>query len=55
MVVSAFDSVRRVTARRALQRLVADGRIHPTRIEDVKLLGPTDVELALRNLQAARP
>lgn len=35
VVVSAFDNVRRETARRALVRLIEDGRIHPTRIEEV--------------------
>jgi len=35
VVVSAFDPVRREVARRALRRLIEDGRIHPTRIEDV--------------------
>ena len=35
VIVSAFDSVRREVARIALQKLIQDGRIHPTRIEEV--------------------
>ncbi len=35
VVVSAFDGVRREMARRSMQKLVADGRIHPARIEEV--------------------
>lgn len=31
--VSSFDSVRREVARRALEKLISDGRIHPARIE----------------------
>jgi ribonuclease Y len=35
VIVSAFDNVRRETARLALAKLIQDGRIHPSRIEEV--------------------
>jgi ribonuclease Y len=43
VIVSAFDNVRRETARLALSKLIQDGRIHPTRIEEV--VGETQKEM----------
>jgi ribonucrease Y len=43
VVVSAFDPVRREVARRAMNKLIQDGRIHPTRIEEV--VAGTDKEV----------
>jgi len=47
VLISAYDPYRREIARLALQRLVADGRIHPARIEEVvnKVKQEMDVQL----------
>ncbi len=44
VVVSAFDPVRREVARLSLSKLVADGRIHPGRIEEVVAKSRKEVE-----------
>ncbi|RMH54680.1 MAG: ribonuclease Y [Candidatus Hydrogenedentota bacterium] len=46
--VSCFDPVRREVARLALTKLVADGRIHPTRIEEVLEKARRETEEAMR-------
>lgn len=43
VIVSGFDPVRREVARQALDQLISDGRIHPSRIEEV--VGETEKEL----------
>ena len=35
ITVSGFDPIRREVARRSLEKLISDGRIHPTRIEEI--------------------
>ncbi|HVR72902.1 MAG TPA: ribonuclease Y, partial [Planctomycetota bacterium] len=35
IIISCFDSIRREMARRAMEKLIADGRIHPARIEEL--------------------
>lgn len=44
IVLSSFDPLRREIARLSLQRLVADGRIHPARIEEVVAKTRTQLE-----------
>jgi ribonucrease Y len=50
VILSGFDPVRREVARLALERLVADGRIHPARIEEVVAKVQTEVEAKIREL-----
>ncbi|MFZ0546683.1 MAG: ribonuclease Y [Candidatus Promineifilaceae bacterium] len=44
VTVSSFDSVRREIARRAMAKLIVDGRIHPARIEKVVKDAQKEVE-----------
>jgi ribonuclease Y len=48
VTLSAFDPVRREIARLSLERLIADGRIHPTRIEEVVEKVKKEVETNIR-------
>jgi ribonuclease Y len=50
ITLSAFDGVRREIARIALERLIADGRIHPARIEEVVAKVKADMENHLREV-----
>jgi ribonuclease Y len=47
--LSAFDPVRREVARLALERLIEDGRIHPTSIEDAHEKAYAEVEQSIRD------
>ena len=49
VTISCFDPVRREVARRAMERLVLDGRIHPTRIEKIIEDSQKDVERVIRD------
>jgi ribonuclease Y len=48
VLLSCFDPVRREVARLTLERLIADGRIHPQRIEDAYEAGRVEIEQLCR-------
>ena len=48
VIVSAFDTVRREIARISLGKLIADGRIHPTRIEEVVAETESEMDALIR-------
>lgn len=48
VTISCFDPVRREIARRAMERLVVDGRIHPARIEKLVKSSQKEVERIVR-------
>jgi ribonuclease Y len=48
IILSSFDPFRREVARQAIERLIADGRIHPARIEEVVEKVRTEMEDTVR-------
>ncbi|MSR45657.1 MAG: ribonuclease Y [Planctomycetes bacterium] len=49
IVISCFDAVRREIARRALEKLISDGRIHPARIEELIEAEKKGIDEDIRN------
>lgn len=49
ITISSFDPVRREVARIALEKLISDGRIHPTRIEEMIEKARREVETSIKH------
>lgn len=48
VVISSFDPIKRETAKLTIERLIADGRIHPARIEEVAEKCKKDIEKEIK-------
>lgn len=50
ITVNCFDPIRREVAKQTLEKLIADGRIHPARIEEIYLATQKEIENNIRNV-----
>ena len=50
VIISSFDPIRREVGRRTLEKLIADGRIHPARIEEMFEGSTAEVEAEVKDL-----
>ena len=48
IVISGFDPIRREVARIALEKLISDGRIHPTKIEEAVEFAKTEISKKIK-------
>jgi len=49
VILSGFNPIRREIARLSLERLISDGRIHPTRIEEIVKKITSEVEISIKD------
>ncbi|OGC07398.1 ribonuclease Y [candidate division WOR-1 bacterium RIFOXYD2_FULL_36_8] len=47
VIISSFDPLRRETARRTLEKLIVDGRIHPARVEEMYNKSKEELKVAM--------
>jgi ribonucrease Y len=50
VILSGYDPIRREIARMSLEKLISDGRIHPTRIEEIVTKTEKEMEMIVREI-----